>query len=86
MDVSSNIKYILGFSINQSNGEMWPQNLGGKDAIFLKCRSRRKYAVKYLEGTQYNFCFVKDTVALQMSYFLKIKIFISLDSCQFVEY
>ena len=29
---------------------------------------------------------VKDTVALQMLYFLKIKIFISLDSCQFVEY
>ena len=28
----------------------------------------------------------KDTVALQMLYFLKIKIFISLDSCQFVEY
>ena len=28
----------------------------------------------------------KDTIALQMSYFLKIKIFISLDSCQFVEY
>ena len=28
--------------------------------------------------------FIKDTVALQMSYFLKIKIFISLDSCQFV--
>ena len=27
-----------------------------------------------------------DTIALQMSYFLKIKIFISLDSCQFVEY
>ena len=26
------------------------------------------------------------TVALQMLYFLKIKIFISLDSCQFVEY
>ena len=25
-------------------------------------------------------------VALQMLYFLKIKIFISLDSCQFVEY
>ena len=30
--------------------------------------------------------YVKDTVALQMLYFLKIKIFISLDSCQFVEY
>ena len=29
---------------------------------------------------------VKDTVALLMLYFLKIKIFISLDSCQFVEY
>ena len=29
---------------------------------------------------------VKDTVALQMSYFLKIKILLSLDSCQFVEY
>ena len=29
---------------------------------------------------------LKDTVALQMLYFLKIKIFISLDSCQFVEY
>ena len=29
---------------------------------------------------------VKDTVALQVLYFLKIKIFISLDSCQFVEY
>ena len=29
---------------------------------------------------------IKDTVALQMLYFLKIKIFISLDSCQFVEY
>ena len=29
---------------------------------------------------------LKDMVALQMSYFLKIKIFISLDSCQFVEY
>ena len=28
----------------------------------------------------------KDTVALQMLYFLKIKIFIPLDSCQFVEY
>ena len=27
-----------------------------------------------------------DTVALQMLYFLKIKIFISLDSCEFVEY
>ena len=27
-----------------------------------------------------------DTVALQMLYFHKIKIFISLDSCQFVEY
>ena len=30
--------------------------------------------------------YFKDTVALQMLYFLKIKIFISLDSCQFVEY
>ena len=30
--------------------------------------------------------FLKDTVALQMLYFLKIKILISLDSCQFVEY
>ena len=29
---------------------------------------------------------LKDTVALQMLYFLKIKIFILLDSCQFVEY
>ena len=29
---------------------------------------------------------IKDTVALQMLHFLKIKIFISLDSCQFVEY
>ena len=29
---------------------------------------------------------VKDTIALQMLYFLKIKIFIPLDSCQFVEY
>ena len=32
-------------------------------------------------------CYIfKDTIALQMLYFLKIKIFISLDSCQFVEY
>ena len=30
--------------------------------------------------------YVKDTVALQMLYFLKIKIFILLDSCKFVEY
>ena len=29
---------------------------------------------------------LKDTVSLQMLYFLKIKIFISLDSCKFVEY
>ena len=31
-------------------------------------------------------CNFKDTVALQMSYFRKINIFISLDDCQFVEY
>ena len=29
---------------------------------------------------------LKDTVALKMLYFLKIKIFKSLDNCQFVEY
>ena len=29
---------------------------------------------------------IKDTVALQMLYFLKIQMFISLDSCQLVEY
>ena len=29
---------------------------------------------------------IKDTVALQTLYFLKINIFISLHSCQFVEY
>ena len=34
----------------------------------------------------FRYTHLKDTVALQMLYFLKIKIFISLDSCQFVEY
>ena len=41
------------------------------------------YDVINLDGTTVS---LKDTVALQMLYFLKIKIFISLDSCQFVEY
>ena len=49
---------------------------------FKNCPNERSYKF----NLTYILLVKKDMVALQMLYFLKIKIFISLDSCQFVEY
>ena len=50
------------------------------------CINDVKYLLVVSSRTDISPITFKDTVALQMLYFLKIKIFISLDSCQFVEY